>query len=86
MKDQPVKNESVMQDTSVTSGPMYEPVTSSDRKRVPPSPLSPYSNINQPLPIPKVQPIPVSGLGPHVANCHLDNNKLFDEQYKVRRE
>ena len=84
IKDQPVKDEPVIQDTPVTSELMYEPVTSSDRKRAPPPPPSPYSNINQPLRIPKVQPIPVSGLGPHVANCHLDNNKIFDEQYKVR--
>ena len=83
IKDQPVKDKSVIQDIPVTSELMYEPVTSSDCKRAPPPP-SLYSNINQPLRIPKVQPIPVSGLGPHVANCHLDNSKIFDEQYKVR--
>lgn len=34
--------------------------------------------------IPNVIPISVSDLGTHVANCHLDNNNGFQDQYKVK--
>ena len=34
--------------------------------------------------IPKIIPIPVSDLGSHVANSHLNGNSGFEEQYKVR--
>ena len=33
--------------------------------------------------IPQILPIPVSDLGTHVANSHLNGNSGFEEQYKV---
>ena len=33
--------------------------------------------------IPRTLPIPINDLGYHVTTCHLNDNKTFDEQYKV---
>ena len=83
-----MKEEPLVKETSLNSEPMYEPVTSSDRKKkAPPPPApAPYANIKTPIMIPKTLPVTINRLGTHVANCHLDNNKIFDEQYKVRKE
>ena len=86
--DKSIKEELLVEETPLNSEPMYEPVTSSDcKKKAPPPPApAPYANIKTPIMIPKTLPVTINRLGTHVANCHLDNNKSFDEQYKVRRE
>ena len=44
-----------------------------------PQPLLPYFNPK----IPRTLPITIIDLGDHVATRHLNDNKVFDEQYKV---
>ena len=49
------------------------------KKSTKPQPPLPYFNPK----IPRTLPITINDLGDHVTTCHLNDNKNFDEEYKV---
>ena len=75
-------NEIKTKDVTVES--TYEVIETSlpdntKKKAKKPQPPLPHFNPK----IPHSLPITINDLGDHVATCHLNDNKAFDEQYKV---
>ena len=79
-----ITSDNEIRSKDVTVESTYEVIETSllnntKKKAKKPQPPLPYFNPK----IPRTLPIPINDLGDHVTTCHLNDNKAFDEQYKV---